>query len=190
MSERLLIVAPLRLEACIISRGRPPARIHHGGMGPRRASATVPALLADPAEALLVLGFGGGLAAGSRAGEVVVAEEVRGPEGARVACAGAPELAALLAARGLSVRSGAVSSVPRLALGAARAKLHETGAIAVDMESVWLAAAARGRPFAVVRVLSDTPSQELTRPLRMVAGLTRAARTLSRVAAALGEWVP
>jgi 4-hydroxy-3-methylbut-2-enyl diphosphate reductase len=58
------------------------------------------------------------------------------------------------------------------------------------MESAWLAPAARGRPFAVVRVLSDTPRRELTRPLLTVAGVARASLTLRRVATALREWVP
>lgn len=159
-------------------------------MGPRRARAAVPALLEDPGEALLVLGFGGGLAQDSEVGEVVVADEVRGPEGMRVGCADANVLAEVLEASGLSVRCGAVSSVKRPAMGKTRVKLHEQGAIAVDMESAWLAAAAGDRPFAVVRVLSDTPRRELTRPLLTVAGVARASATLRRVATALHGWVP
>jgi len=59
----------------------------------------------------------------------------------------------------------------------------------VDMESVWLAAGAAGRPFAVVRVVLDSPSHELLRP-RAAAGAIRAARALRRVAGALQEWTP
>lgn len=186
----LLIAAPLRLEAFMISRGRPPGRILRTGVGPRRARAAVGPLLEDPADALLVLGFGGGLTEDSKVGEVVVADEVRSAGGAPMPCTGAPVLADLLEAFGLAVRRGAVSSVTRPAMGRARVKLREGGAIAVDMESAWLAAAARGRPFAVVRVLSDTPERELTRPLLTVAGVARASRTLGQVAAALHEWVP
>jgi 4-hydroxy-3-methylbut-2-enyl diphosphate reductase len=186
----LLIAAPLRLEAYMISRGRPPGRVHRTGMGPRRARAAVPALLDDPGEALLVLGFGGGLAQDSEVGEVVVADEVRGPEGTLVRCANADALAGVLESGGLRVRCGAVFSVARPAMGKTRVKLHEEGAIAVDMESAWLAAAARDRPFAVVRVLSDTPARELTRPLLTVAGVARASATLRRVAATLHGWVP
>ena len=36
------------------------------------------------------------------------------------------------------------------------------GALAVDMESAWLAAAADGRPLAVVRVVVETPGRELS----------------------------
>ncbi|HEV3072230.1 MAG TPA: hypothetical protein VGY76_12490 [Solirubrobacteraceae bacterium] len=186
----LLIAAPLRIEAYMIARGRPPGRVHRTGMGPRRARAAVPALQDDPAEALLVLGFGGGLAQDSEVGEVVVADEVRGPAGLRVSCVGADALVGVLQSGGLSVRRGAVSSVERLAMGETRVKLHEEGALAVDMESVWLAAAASERPFAVVRVLSDTPKRELTRPLLTIAGVARASATLRRVATALHGWVP
>jgi 4-hydroxy-3-methylbut-2-enyl diphosphate reductase len=186
----LLIAAPWRLEAFVISRERPPARVRHTGIGPRRARAAVPALLGDPAEALLVLGFGGGLVEDSEVGEVVVADEVVGPDGARVPCADATPLAGALESSGLVVRRGAVSSVTRPAMGGARLRLREAGAVAVDMESAWLAAAARGRPFNVVRVLSDTPRRELTRPLRSVVGIARASTALREVASALHGWVP
>jgi 4-hydroxy-3-methylbut-2-en-1-yl diphosphate reductase len=192
----LLIAAPLRLEAFMISRGGVgregflSARIYRTGVGPRRARAAVQALARDPADALLVLGFGGGLAPDSQVGEVVVADEVNGPDGTRVSCAPAAALAGVFEARGFSVCRGTVSSVARPALGKRRVQLRERGAIAVDMESAWLAAAARGRPFAVVRVLSDTPTRELTRPLLTLAGVMRASVTLRRVAATLSEWVP
>ena len=79
--------------------------------------------------------------------------------------------------------------VSRLALGERRAELHAGGAIAVDMESVWLAAGAGGRPFGVVRVVLDSPTHELLRP-QAAAGALRAARALRRVAAALHDWAP
>ncbi|MGH2854750.1 MAG: 4-hydroxy-3-methylbut-2-enyl diphosphate reductase, partial [Solirubrobacteraceae bacterium] len=90
----------------------------------------------------------------------------------------------------LRVRRGTVASVARIAMGDARVELREAGAIAVDMESVWLAPGAGGRPFAVVRAISDTPARELTRPLRTVAGVARALATLRRAAGALHEWTP
>jgi 4-hydroxy-3-methylbut-2-en-1-yl diphosphate reductase len=184
----LLIAAPLRLEAFVIARGQPPGRIRHTGLGPRRARAAVAALLDDPGDALLVLGFGGGLAEDSEVGEVVVADEVWGPDGTRVNCTDPHKLAGVMEIAGLIVRCGVVCSVARPALGKARARLRAGGAIAVDMESAWLASAARGRPFSVVRVLSDTPTRELTRPLLTVAGVVRASLELRRVAAALHGW--
>jgi 4-hydroxy-3-methylbut-2-enyl diphosphate reductase len=195
----LLIVAPLRLEAWAIAAGigsrrvgdrGPAARVHRTGMGPRRAQAIAPALRVWPGSALVVMGFGGGLDEHSEVGDVVVADAVRHPEGAEVACAGVQQLANALARRGLRVRRGTVASVERLATGDMRARLREAGAIAVDMESAWLAPGAGERPFAVVRVITDTPARELTNPLLTLAGIARATAVLHRAAGALHEWTP
>jgi 4-hydroxy-3-methylbut-2-enyl diphosphate reductase len=188
----LLIAAPLRLEAWAISAGirsrAARTRVHRTGMGPRRAQAMAPVLLDRPGAALLVMGFGGALDEHSDVGDVVVADAVQGPDGmAPVVCAGAQELAGALERRGLRVRRGTVASVARLAMGDTRARLREAGAIAVDMESAWLAAGAGERPFAVVRVISDTPARELTNPLLTVAGVARAMVALRRAAGALAE---
>jgi 4-hydroxy-3-methylbut-2-enyl diphosphate reductase len=185
----------MTLEALLVRSVARGARVRRTGMGPRRAGAAARALREEPGEALLVLGFCGGLDEHSRPGEVVVASEVltaadegRGQE--RVACSGVERLERALAAAGLAVRSGPVVCVSRLALGERRAQLHARGAIAVDMESVWLAPGAAGRPFAVVRVVLDSPSHELLRP-QAAAGAVRAARALRRAAAAsLHEWRP
>lgn len=200
----LLIAAPLRLEAWAISAGirsrrggpanrlHPPrARVQRTGMGPRRAQAMAPVLRGCPGVALLVMGFGGALDEHSDVGDVVVADAVQGPDGmGRVPCAGGHELAGALERCGLRVRRGTVASVARLAMGDARVRLREAGAIAVDMESAWLAPGAGGRPFAVVRVITDTPARELTNPLLTVAGVARAMAALRRAAGALHEWSP
>jgi 4-hydroxy-3-methylbut-2-enyl diphosphate reductase len=60
-------------------------------------------------------------------------------------------------------------------------------AIAVDMESLWLADAAGERPFVVLRVVLDTPSWELLRP-GIVLDSLRALATLRRIAPALETW--
>jgi 4-hydroxy-3-methylbut-2-enyl diphosphate reductase len=195
----LLIAAPLRLEAWAIAAGlgrRPTgphlfgARVQRTGMGPRRARAAAPALALAPGAAVVVMGFGGGLDEHSDVGDVVLADAVRDPEGAEVECAGGAALAQALERRGLRVRRGRVVSWPRIATGDTRTRLRETGAIAVDMESAWLAPGAGGRPFAVVRVISDTPARELTNPLLTVAGVARALAALRRAAGALHEWTP
>lgn len=192
--SNLLIAAPLRLEAIAISAGigsHPPrATVHCTGMGPRRARAAAPRLLGRPGAALVVMGFGGGLDEHSEVGDVVVADAVQGPDGERVACTGTAALVEALERRGLRVRSGTVASVARVARGDARVRLRDAGAIAVDMESVWLAPGAGGRPFAVVRAISDSPVGELTNPLLTVAGVARAMATLRRAAGALHEWAP
>jgi 4-hydroxy-3-methylbut-2-en-1-yl diphosphate reductase len=201
MSE-LLIAVPLRLEAAMIRAGlrrearaatrpvAPAARVLQTGMGPARSRTAVAALTANPARRLLVMGFGGGLDELAEVGDAVVADAVIGPDGERVECTGVQELAAALLQGGMTVRRGVVASVERIAMGEARMRLRERGAAAVDMESVWLAAAAAQRPFAVVRVISDTPARELTRPLATVAGVARACVGLHRAAGCLSAWTP
>ncbi len=197
----LLIAAPLRLEQAMIQAGlRRAARrdgastlraqVQRTGMGTHRSRRSAELLRADPARALLVMGFGGGLDELGEVGDVVVADAVIGPEGERVECAEAERLAAALLDGGMTVRRGVVASVSSIAMGDARVRLRERGAVAVDMESVWLAAAARERPFAVARVISDTPARELTRPLATVAGFGLASAALARAAAALQRWTP
>jgi 4-hydroxy-3-methylbut-2-enyl diphosphate reductase len=191
----VLIATPLRVEELLIRSAVRRARIRKTGMGPEKSRAAAHSLHSEQGDALMVLGFCGGLDEQSRPGEVIVAEEVlaatdEGHAPERVACIGAEALAAALAASGLTVRTGPVVCVSRLALGERRAQLGAAGAIAVDMESVWLAAGAGGRPFGVVRVVLDSPSHELLRP-QAAAGAVRAGRALRRAAAAtLHEWAP
>jgi 4-hydroxy-3-methylbut-2-enyl diphosphate reductase len=195
--SEVLVVAPLAVEALAIRSKAPGLRVRTTGMGPKRALAAVPALTADPAQALLVLGFGGGLPADSQLCEVVVAEEVLAVDGQgapsepAVRCPAARALAQELERRGLAVRPGTVASVQEIVTGAARERMLACGAVAVDMESAWVAKAARGRPLAVVRVLSDTPAEELRQrlpvgpPLPTLANGLRALRGLRQVAGAI-----
>jgi 4-hydroxy-3-methylbut-2-enyl diphosphate reductase len=191
----LLIAAPMRLEAVLVRAAARGTRVRSTGMGARRSRASASSLLQQPGDGLLVLGFCGGLDEQSRPGDVVVAEEVWAAgedpgDGERIRCEGAPQLATAVAGKGMRVRCGPVVSVARLALGERRAQLHAAGAIAVDMESAWLAQGARGRPFGVVRVVLDSPSHELLRPGLAISG-PRAARALWRVAAAaIHGWTP
>ncbi len=193
MSE-LILAAPLRLEAALIASAVRGAPVHKTGMGPARARAAAGELGGRDARAVLVLGFCGGLDESSVPGEVIVAEEVyaapdenhREPP---VRCDLAGRLVGRLTGLGLKVRLGSVVCVSKLALGERRAELHAGGAIAVDMESVWLASGAGERPFGVVRVVLDSPSHELLRP-QAVGGALRAARSLRRVAAALHDFGP
>jgi 4-hydroxy-3-methylbut-2-en-1-yl diphosphate reductase len=194
MSEGLLVATPLGVEAALVASTMRGANVRKTGMGPQRARAAAGMLARAPGRALLVLGFCGGLDAQSVPGEVIVAEAVltasdagHAPE--RVACADAGVLTAALRGRGMTVRSGEIVCVSKLALGERRAQLLAGGALAVDMESVWLAAGAAERPFAVVRVVLDSPSHELMRP-QALAGALRAARALRRVAATLRGWAP
>jgi len=103
-----------------------------------------------------------------------------------VACSSAPLLASALRRLGLTVHCGPVASSRTLATDSARGGLASTGAIAVDMESAWLAPA-DGSPFAVVRAISDTVGSSLVRPGIVADGWT-ALRALSRAVPALDTW--
>jgi 4-hydroxy-3-methylbut-2-enyl diphosphate reductase len=183
----LLVVTPLRLERAAVRRGVPDACVVRCGMGAERAGAMAPALARVPAGAVAVAGFCGAVTAGLRPGDVVVADEVRGPEGV-IACASAPLVAALGTLGIRRVRVGPVACADRLVRGAARSAPARDGALAADMESAWLAPAAAGRPFAVLRVVLDTPERELHRPLATLAGAVSAWRALRRAAPALAAW--
>ncbi|HMD57044.1 MAG TPA: hypothetical protein VKG82_06190, partial [Solirubrobacteraceae bacterium] len=153
MSE-LLLAAPLRVEAVLIASAARGTSILKTGMGPARARASAGALRWDAARALLVVGFCGGLDEESAPGEVIIPEQVypAGDEGhpeGPVSCDLAPALVSRLAGRGLKLRNGPIVCVSRIAVGERREQLLADGAIAVDMESVWLAEGARGRPFGV-----------------------------------------
>jgi len=191
----VLVAAPLALEQALIRSGARGARVRKTGMGPERSLAAAERLRAEPGHGLIVLGFCGGLDRQSRPGEVIVAEEVlatadEGHDPVRVDCHGAERLAWALEDSGLTVRRGSIVGVGKIATGERREQLRAAGALAVDMESAWLAAGAAGRPFAVVRVVLDSPSHELFR-VRAVGGALKAARALRRAAAvAVQDWDP
>jgi len=191
----VLVAAPLGLEHALIRSGARGARVRRTGMGPEKSLAAAAWLREERARGLMVLGFCGGLDERSRPGEVIVAEEVwaAGDEGhqrVRADCHGAGQLAGALATAGLAVRRGPIVGVGKIATGERREQLRAAGALAVDMESAWLAAGAAGRPFAVVRVVLDSPSHELFRA-QAVGQAVRAAQALRRAAAvALQDWDP
>jgi 4-hydroxy-3-methylbut-2-enyl diphosphate reductase len=158
-------------------------------VGPRRARAAAARVGACDAAAVAVVGFAGALSPELEPGDVVVATELRRRDGSTVAmCPGSGVIAGMLRRRGLTVHTGPLVSVQAPALGASRRRLHELGALAVDMESAWLAGAAGGRALAVVRVILDTPERGLNRPVATLAGFRRAARSLTAVAGPLEEW--
>ncbi len=81
---------------------------------------------------------------------------------------------------------GPIASFPGIAGREMRRSL-EGKAVAVDMESAWLAAAVAGRPVGVVRVVVDTASRHLRDPRTLVAG-ARALWTLRRLGSGLTVW--
>jgi 4-hydroxy-3-methylbut-2-enyl diphosphate reductase len=155
-------------------------------MGEKRSRAAAARVASMPARAVAVLGFCGALSDDLRPGDVVLASEVRG-NGEPLQCQPSQRLGKELSGSGLTVREGPIVSVPKMSRGVERAQLAEDGSIAVDMESAWLAPAAAGRPFAVLRAVVDTPSRELVR-FSTVPGGIRAYRALVRAARALESW--
>ena len=185
--EGLVLAAPLRFEARALRRGAPAARVIRTGIGRRRARSAAGRIGHVPGNVVAVTGFAGALSPELEPGDVVVATEVRGAD-EPVQCAATELVASMLRRAGLRVHTGPIVSVPRLVVGAERARLAATGALAVDMESAWLVRGCTGRPWAVVRTVVDTPDRDLHRPLATVAGALCAYRALGRVAEVLKQW--
>ena len=203
MSTRMLICAPMRLEASALRSaaggtasaqeslrttglGADSVTVRRTGYGPRRSAESAVRLLAADFDVLVVAGLAGGLAPEVRSGDVIVADEVRGRHEV-LRCTAAQSLAAELARSGFPVRCGPVVTTEALVRGQRRADLAATGALAADMESAVLAQAAGHRPLAVVRVVVDTQQHPLLRPgtaRRALSGLAR----LHAVGSCLRRW--
>jgi 4-hydroxy-3-methylbut-2-en-1-yl diphosphate reductase len=188
---RLLVVAALRSEYLALLGTSADATLERCGMGPQKVRAWLPRLSALAPGAVAVVGVAGGLDPSLRAGDVVVATEVRDGADRTVLRAGGP-LVAELRRLGLRVRTGPIVSTDHIVTDAGeRERLAATGAIAVDMESAAIARAARGLPGApattVVRVIVDSAYASLARLGTVTAG-AKALATLRKVGPALQPW--
>jgi 4-hydroxy-3-methylbut-2-en-1-yl diphosphate reductase len=191
----LLVLAPLGVEAVALRRALPGARVVRTGMGRERSLRAGPEIASllgrGGVRAVVIAGVGGGVRAGTRPGDLVVASEVRSPDGPAVRVAG-ETLFAALRRMGRSVHLGPVASEPRPVAGDARSALAAEGVLAADMESAWLVATVRevapGTPVAVLRAVADTPGRELIRPLATALSGIAALRALARAGPALAEW--
>jgi len=187
----LTVLSPLGVEAFAVRRGLggDAARVVRTGMGPARSRAAAERLAAARAETrgpLAIAGVCGGVAAGLRGGDVVVATALTTLDGGELALAGADVLAAAVRRLGLRCTTGAVLSVERLQRNA-RAAAVGRDVLAIDMESVWLAAAAGDAQLAVLRVVADNGGRSIYHPRLLVDGV-RALGVLRRAAPALAEW--
>ena len=187
MSE-LLVVTALRTEYAALAGQVPGALVERCGMGMKRVQAWVPRIAALAPDAVVVAGVGGGVNPELRAGDVVVASEVRDDIGRTVLRAAAP-LVAALRQQGLRVHIGPMVSTDHIVTGPERERLARTGALAVDMESsaVVRALPTRDLPVAVVRVIVDTAYTPLGR-LRTVGAGAKALRVLRRIGPSLRVW--
>jgi 4-hydroxy-3-methylbut-2-enyl diphosphate reductase len=157
-------------------------------MGLDRVASWLPRLDGLHPDAVVVAGVAGGLSEKLRAGDVVVASEVRDEHGRTLLRAAAP-LVADLRAQGLRVHHAPILSTDHIVNGAERAELAATGALAVDMESSVLVRALRERnvALAVVRVIVDTPHSPLNRMSTVSSG-ARALRVLRQIGPSLPRW--
>lgn len=183
---RLLVAAPLWVEALLARSGLRGARVVRTGMGPRRSVRAAARLETTRANAMAVVGLCGSLDPRVRPGDLVVATELRG-QGKPHELPWAEPLASILRARGRVCLLGPVVSTANVVRGARRQALGARGALAVDMESWWLAAGSRERPLVVLRAVLDGPLDELA-AATFVRNLGRALRSLRAAIPALGVW--
>ncbi|MFF2191196.1 1-hydroxy-2-methyl-2-butenyl 4-diphosphate reductase [Streptomyces sp. NPDC058155] len=171
-----------------------PVTVLRTGMGPKNAErATARALGTDRNRdaAVIASGFCAGLAPGMNPGDLIVADETRGPHGS-TPCTGTALLVRALsrALPGRTVHTGPLIGSDHVVRGPERAGLRATGAVAVDMESaatLLSALSAGARPVAAVRVVVDAPEHELVR-IGTVRGGISAFRVLRAVIPAFLEW--
>jgi 4-hydroxy-3-methylbut-2-enyl diphosphate reductase len=188
--ERFTVFTPLLAERAAVRGVLPEATVIRTGMGVSRAERTV-ARTGVGGGPVAVLGVAGGIAGHVRAGDVVVASEIRSELGT-FPCPSAPLLGAVLRRAGFSVHVGplaTISGTKPTTTVAERQQLESSGAIAVDMESAPIAAAAAAGalPFVAVRVVTDTAASPLWHPGIITRGIV-ALRTIRRVAPLLQQW--
>lgn len=179
MTRSGIVCAPLRSEWAAL-RGAMSAPVVRTGRGPRRRH--------DDAAAgpLAVAGVAGALTRDLRPGDLVVADEIR-RDGSALSSPAAVLLHGELLRLGLPARLGPVFSAERVVSGRARAELADSGALAVDTETAFLAADAPTGTAVAVRAIVDTPDAPLLRPGTVRRGI-RALRALRAAAPALDRW--
>jgi hopanoid-associated phosphorylase len=158
-------VTGLVAEAKVAQRGGLIAR-PSGGIA-AQTTAIAESLLRDGAEALVSFGIAGALAPSLAPGGLLVPRAVIDDRGTRHAVDSAwrTDITETLRQAGLSVEARDLLGASEAAVSPARkAELHRiTGAVAVDLESHLVAAVAArvGKPFLVLRAVSDSATQAL-----------------------------
>jgi adenosylhomocysteine nucleosidase len=174
--------APARYE---YSTGDLFVRVVLTGMGERLAGQAAKAALADGADLCISSGLAGGLQAGQRSGDILVAQVVV-KDHEPVAIASDPELIALASDCGARQVSRFVTSRVIVARSADKQLLGER-ADAVEMESLAVLgeAARRGVPAVAVRAIADTVDFDLPLDFSTASdpsGQIRASRVLGALA--------
>jgi 4-hydroxy-3-methylbut-2-enyl diphosphate reductase len=132
-------------------------------------------------DAVVIGGLCGAVDPSLRPGDLVVASEVRA-DGESLACS-------IELAEALGARVGPIVTLDHIAGPAERALLRDSGALAVDMESYWLARNAGDRPVTVVRAVVDRAGRRLLDPRSPAAGI-KGLLALRRAAPLLRDWSP
>jgi adenosylhomocysteine nucleosidase len=189
------VVCALAAEARHLNDG---TRVAITGMGAAFAAKGAADLIAAGAQALASFGLAGGLDPALSAGDVLLAEQVIGPDGRRVPTdpTWRGRLASAVQAHA-PIRGGTLLTMPR-AVGtvADKAELfRSTGAAAVDMESLAVAevAAAHRLPFVAVRVIVDAAADVLPKAVTAAAdqeGHLQIWRLIGALALAPSELAP
>ena len=111
---------------------------------------------------VISVGLGGALTADHAPGTVVIADRVAGTDGPSwtTDLAWSDALRAASRRLGLPTAAGALVSTAEVVSGAGRSELAQQGYCAVDMESA--SVAAQVKRLAVLRVILDTPSHEIS----------------------------
>jgi 4-hydroxy-3-methylbut-2-enyl diphosphate reductase len=173
-------VAAMRLEALAIG-----GKVVRTGMGHVRCRAAAQSLASElePGAAVVLAGISGGLDPALRPGEIVVATSVLGPEGDELdlSATDAQAVASELRRAGRSVHLGPIVSSKTLVHGERRAELARGGALAVDMESAWVASALGDHRLVIVRLVADTAGN-------FVVGLVKGLVALRHVRPAVDRW--
>jgi hopanoid-associated phosphorylase len=134
-----------------------------GAGDPQRTAALV-AAAARQAKCLISFGVAGGLAPQLRPGDVILSTEVIGDDRSwHPSPAFGEEIAALAPRLGAIAGPVLGASMILASEGDKRRAWHDTGALAVDLESAIVArtAAAAGIPFLVLRTISDPATRAL-----------------------------
>jgi adenosylhomocysteine nucleosidase len=136
-----------------------------GGMGEVLAARAARSLVDAGAASLLSFGFAGGLDPGLSAGTVVLPTEIVSGKGGRFMTSTdwRERLCVAFAERRPAAGALLTSAAPIDSVADKASAFRETGAVAVDMESLSVAevAAAFGLPFIAVRVIVDTAADAL-----------------------------
>lgn len=160
---RLGIITGLASEADCLKRfpaGEAPV-VRCAGADAARAAAAARELVSQGCDGLLSFGMAGGLDAGAGAGTLIIADTAIAPDGQRYGTDTAWRRAVVgrISGAGITAMEGSIAGSAQVVTTTEgkRNLRGSTGALAVDMESHAIAAAARSAdvPFLALRVIAD-----------------------------------